>query len=144
MKSGKNPDYTTSMLLYERIKIGIKNYIHENELKIGDKIPTENELEEIFGASRITIRRSIKELVDENVIEVVRGKGTFVKSQKKKIHLLDLRGFTEGLSSDGNEICKEIILNEIISKESQIPDGLLKRYSEYLKLVRVVTDSEVH
>lgn len=142
MKSGKHSDSTTPMLLYEQIKMGIKSYIYENELKVGDKIPTESELEEIFGASRITVRRSIKELVDENVIEVVRGKGTFVKAQKKKIHLLDLQGFTEGLSSDGNEIFKTIISNEIISEELQIPENLSDRYNDFLKLVRVVKDSE--
>lgn len=142
MKSGKNPDSTTPMLLYERIKIGIKSYINENDLKVGDKIPTEIELEEIFEVSRITIRRAIKELVDEGVIEVIRGKGTFVKAQKKNIHLLNLKGFTEGLSSEENEVRKKIIFNEVINEDSQIPESLSRRYREFLKLVRVVKDSE--
>lgn len=130
-----------SVLLYEQIKIGIKELIKKNNLKARDKIPNETELGEIYNVSRITVRRAIKELVDENILEVIRGKGTFVKATKKNIHLLNLKGFTEGMSTEENNIEKKVIYNKVVSDDPDIPRVFLHEYSEFLKLVRIVTDS---
>lgn len=67
---------------------------------------------EIYNVSRITVRRAIKELVDENILEVIRGKGTFVKATKKNIHLLNLKGFTEGMSTEENNIEKKLYITK--------------------------------
>jgi len=44
----------------------------------GDKIPNESELAKEFGVSRTTIREAIKLLCSKNVLQIHRGKGTFV------------------------------------------------------------------
>jgi GntR family transcriptional repressor for pyruvate dehydrogenase complex len=44
----------------------------------GDKIPNETELAKEFGVSRTTIREAIKLLCSKNILEIYRGKGTFV------------------------------------------------------------------
>lgn len=44
----------------------------------GDKLPNENELAEQLGVSRTTVRNAIQNLVSQGVLEVRRGKGTFV------------------------------------------------------------------
>jgi DNA-binding FadR family transcriptional regulator len=56
----------------------IKNLIQEKKLTPGDKLPNEMELAERFNVSRPTIREAVKALVSQNVIEIRRGKGTFV------------------------------------------------------------------
>lgn len=58
----------------EHIKMLIKN----EDLKSGDKIPNETELGRLFGVSRPTIREAINSLVTQNIVEIVRGRGTFV------------------------------------------------------------------
>ena len=45
----------------------------------GSQLPTETELCEIFGVSRITVRESLKRLEMLNVVDIQQGKGTFVK-----------------------------------------------------------------
>lgn len=45
----------------------------------GDKLPTENELVERFGVSRVTIRESLKKLNSMGVVSIRQGDGTFVK-----------------------------------------------------------------
>ncbi|MFJ7936067.1 GntR family transcriptional regulator [Sporosarcina sp. NPDC096371] len=142
MRSQKNANSDDSILLYEQIKIGIKELIKSNNLKAGDKIPNESELGKIYNVSRITIRRAIKELVDEDIIEVIRGKGTFVKAAKKDIHLLNLNGFTDGLSTEENNIEKEILYRGMVSGKLDIPEVVSSKYYEFLKLVRVVKDAE--
>lgn len=142
MKSEKSGNSDDSILLYEQIKIGIKELIKNNNLKASDKIPNETELGEIYNVSRITVRRAIKELVDENILEVIRGKGTFVKATKKNLHLLNLNGFTDGLSTEENNIEKEIIYSQTVAGKLDIPEVVSNQYNEFLKLVRIVKDAD--
>lgn len=135
-------DLDSPILLYEQIKAGIKELIKTNNLKPGDKIPNESELCGIFDVSRITIRRAIKELGEEGVIEVIRGKGTFVRASKKDLHLLNLKGFTEGLSTEENNIVKEILHKGIITDDGEISKAFAHEQSEFVELVRLVKDAE--
>ena len=45
----------------------------------GDKLPNEIELSKELGVSRITLREAIRILVTRHVLEIKRGKGTFVR-----------------------------------------------------------------
>jgi len=51
----------------------------ERKYKAGDKLPNENELAAELGISRTTLREAIRILAANNVVEIQRGKGTFVK-----------------------------------------------------------------
>ncbi|MFT4107575.1 MAG: FadR/GntR family transcriptional regulator [Lacrimispora sp.] len=64
--------------LSEKTAERIRQYIEENGLKIGDKLPNEFQLAEICGVGRSTIREAVKILVFEQYVEIVRGSGTFV------------------------------------------------------------------
>lgn len=142
MKNQNTTNMDSPILLYDQIKAGIKELIKTNHLKAGEKIPNESELCEIFNVSRITIRRAIKELGQEGVIEVIRGKGTFVKASKKDLHLLNLKGFTEGLSTEENNIEKEILYKRIIKGDSEIAKAFSYVHDEFVELVRIVKDAE--
>lgn len=124
--------------LYEEIMTGIKQYIESNQLNQGDQIPTEAELCEIFQASRISIRRAIKELVDEGVLQIIRGKGTFVNTFRKEIHLLHFQGYTEGLTTKSDFITKDIISMEKIKGTPHINNKFNNQFDEYIELVRKV------
>ncbi len=52
--------------------------IVKKEYKIGDKLPNENLLSEELNVSRTTLREAIRILVTENILEIKRGKGTYV------------------------------------------------------------------
>ncbi|HUX20372.1 MAG TPA: GntR family transcriptional regulator [Spirochaetia bacterium] len=56
----------------------------------GEKLPTERELCEEFGISRITCRHALRLLQEQGLVERLPGKGTFVRSiQPKKVPILD-------------------------------------------------------
>lgn len=59
----------------------LRNMILEKEMQPGDRLPSESELGELFRVSRSTVREAIKLLTAENVVEIQRGKGTFVTMQ---------------------------------------------------------------
>ena len=50
----------------------------EKRFKAGDKLPNENELSAELNVSRTTLREAIRILVAYNILEIQRGKGTFV------------------------------------------------------------------
>lgn len=68
-------------LLGSQIEDRLMEYIQSGSLEIGDKIPNEFELAEMFGVGRSTIREAVKGLVTKGILEVRRGAGTFVCSK---------------------------------------------------------------
>ena len=67
----KNLTQRTAEGLYRRIAV-------ERGLAAGEKLPNEVELARELGVSRATLREAIRILVAQGVLEVRRGKGTFV------------------------------------------------------------------
>lgn len=65
---------------YEEIEQYILNLIAEQNLKPGNKIPTEIELCEQSGYSRMTINKALNHLAQNGRIVRTRGKGSFVAS----------------------------------------------------------------
>lgn len=59
----------------------IKELIRDKKLKPGEKLPNELELCALFSVSRPTIREAVKALVSQGIIEIRRGKGTFVSQE---------------------------------------------------------------
>lgn len=64
--------------LYEKIIKYLKDKITNRELLPGDKLPTEMELAQMFGVSRITSKRALEELRSDGMIYRVKGRGSFV------------------------------------------------------------------
>lgn len=56
----------------------ISKLIVEQHLTCEDKLPSEFELAELLGVGRGTIREGVKLLVARNVLEIRRGKGTYI------------------------------------------------------------------
>lgn len=57
----------------------MKAQIMDKEWKTSEKLPSESELSEIFGVSRVTIRQAIQKLVVLGLVETRFGEGSFVK-----------------------------------------------------------------
>ena len=68
-------------LLAFRVEEGLMNYILQEPIEIGERIPNEFELAERFGVGRSTIREAVKSLATKGVLEVRRGSGTYVISR---------------------------------------------------------------
>ena len=65
--------------VYKKLKETIIKEIKNGTLKENDAILSERLLTEKFGISRISVRKAISEMIEENYIYTVPGKGTFVK-----------------------------------------------------------------
>ena len=72
--SKRNLSQQTAERLYNSI-------VAEGTLRPGDKLPNEVELSQQLGVSRATLREAIRELAARGVLEVWRGRGTFVSEE---------------------------------------------------------------
>lgn len=85
-------------LLYSRVADRIYQYIKEENLQPGEKLPGERKLAEEWKVSRSTLREAIRELENEGIVHVEVGKGTFVtdyvEGRQVSIHLA-LKNFLE-------------------------------------------------
>jgi len=95
--------------LYYQIKQILQEMIDNEELKPNEPIPTERELCEIHGISRMTAREAIMALVNEGVLYRKQGRGTFVSGPKPKYRLTELRGMTEDMERMGHRVETEIV-----------------------------------
>lgn len=75
-QSGKDVKRTLGQKTEDRLM----KYILDKPVKIGERIPTEGELTELFEVGRSTVREAVKGLVTSGVLEVRRGDGTYVIS----------------------------------------------------------------
>jgi len=70
--------------LYIQIKNKMVNNVKNGIWNPGDSIPSENQLIERYNVSRTTIRQSIRELVQEGILETSRGAPTRVREIPKE------------------------------------------------------------
>lgn len=66
--------------LQARIKQILRDEITKGTWRQGDKLPTEPELMQRFGVSRITVSQALRDLTSEGLVVRRQGKGTFVSS----------------------------------------------------------------
>lgn len=89
--------YQLARILYKGIMRG--------ELRAGDRVPSENELSERYGLSRMTARKALSILTDKGLVRREKGKGTFVSKPKVEGGLFLIPDFhdemrRQGISSD--------------------------------------------
>lgn len=74
----------------------IKQDILEKRFSYGDQLPSENKLSEIYSTSRETVRKALSLLVEEGMIQKIRGKGSVVIHQNvTEFFIGDLISFNE-------------------------------------------------
>src|SRR4029077_19360255 len=87
----------SSSPLYERVESVLAAGIADGSLPPETQLPPEEGLIERFKVSRTTVRRAIQNLIDRGLVEVRRGKGTFVTQPKITQELTELTGFVEDM-----------------------------------------------
>ncbi len=92
---------------YEEIAVYLRGVIAESQL--GDRLPSESELCEQFGVSRMTARHAIQILEREHLVHRTRGKGTFVSARPVPRLLGSPLSFTESMRRRGMRASTTVI-----------------------------------
>lgn len=113
-------DKQSPIPIYIQIEEQLKQQIQQGDFPIGTAIPSERELTERFGVSRMTVRQSITNLVNDGLLYREKGRGTFVASPKVEQPLNGLTSFTEDMVKRGMVPSSKLIGFEILEPESDI------------------------
>jgi len=125
-------------LLYARIETVLANEISDGGLRVGDQLPTEDSLVARFGVSRITVRRAIQNLVSRGLVEIRRGKGTFVAAPKITQELTALSGFVEDMHALGRKPTARVIGKQIVTADAAVAGQLALTKGERVVRIRRV------
>lgn len=71
-------DRQSKLPLYDQIERNLCELIVSGRLKAGETVPSEWELAELYGVSRLTVRKALDELVHQRWLSKRQGVGTFV------------------------------------------------------------------
>jgi GntR family transcriptional regulator len=83
--------------LFEQLKDVIIQKITSGEYNPGECLPSERDLAQLYGVSRVTIRIALSDLVNDGILLKKHGKGTYVASKKIEHSLGSLIGVVEEL-----------------------------------------------
>lgn len=109
--------------VYLRLASTLRGLVELGELRGGDALPSERDLAQASGLSRVTVRKALDVVVAEGLIERRQGAGSFVTRQIEQPASV-LIGFTEDMQRRGAQVT-----SRQIRKQVGLPDP-----SEMLKL----------
>ncbi|MFD7968591.1 GntR family transcriptional regulator [Streptomyces clavifer] len=66
---------------YRQIADQLRASIADGSIPVGRRIPSLVELEQTYGVARDTLRKAVKVLKDEGLVETVNGMGVYVTAQ---------------------------------------------------------------
>jgi len=115
---------TGGIPVYVRIRESIREEITKGLLKRGEKLPPEHELAARHSVSRMTIRESIEDLVNEGLLYRRHGVGTFVAFPHLQRDHTRLTSFFDKAEEDGVEVRAELLSLEVMAAKARIARAL--------------------
>ena len=141
MYNGREIDYIPK---YIRIYEHIKNEIQSGNLKHGEKIYSESDIIKKYNVSTTTARKSLDVLRQENLIESIQGKGSFILQTKIVRNLKKVVSFTENIKRQSLNPSAKVIEKSILDDYAEYHEKLnLREGEKILKLVRIRYGDEI-
>jgi GntR family transcriptional regulator len=91
----------SSVPIYSQVERIVMDMIDSGRLSPGQRAPSEREIADTLGISRMTARAAMSGLVADGYLYSVPGKGTFVSNPKMRQDLLELTSFTQDMRKRG-------------------------------------------
>lgn len=142
-------DPSSPIPLYYQLKERLQAQIRSGRYQPGDRIPTETELQENYGVSRITVRNAIAALVAEELLIKKQGLGTTVAKPRIVEDSTRLRSFTEKSMAQGahsEEVEAKVLRVELMPAQPRIcaPLGIpLESRVIYVRRLRMIHDEPI-
>ncbi|GAB2900162.1 GntR family transcriptional regulator [Paraburkholderia jirisanensis] len=109
-----------SLPLYVQVEETLAQRIQEGVWAVGDQLPSEEQLIEEFSVSRTTVRTTIQNLLQRGLVEIRRGKGTFVARPKIAQALTGLTGFVEDMEALGMKATARVLGKSIVPAPADV------------------------
>lgn len=105
-------DRNGAVPIHEQIHELLKDRIVSNKLKTDQPLPSERELCDQLGVSRMTVRQAMDALRKEGLIYKKTGMGAFVSPHKLDIHTRNLNGFSDEMRRRGMKPTSNVLSME--------------------------------
>jgi GntR family histidine utilization transcriptional repressor len=115
-----------SVPAYERVKNLVVSQINSGRWSEGDQLPSENQLVNALGLSRMTINRALRELTNDGLIVRLIGVGTFVAATKAPSPLFEVRNIADEIQQRGHRHRTDVVY---VREEDADPAHLILRGS---------------
>lgn len=113
-------DTQASTPLYLQIHDTILRQIETGAYADGARLPSERELAELFGVSRMTARQAMRLLMQDGRINTRVGKGTFVQNPRLTQELRELTSFTDDIRRAGARPTSLVLNAEITAADVEV------------------------
>ncbi len=124
--------------LHARIKESLRARILDGTYSSLSQMPSEREVGDEFGASRITVRHALADLKREGLIFSLQGKGSFVSRPRARQDVNSLMGFAESMTPLGYEVINELLSLDFVDAETTVAERLhLTPGSRVVKICRL-------
>lgn len=126
----------SSVPLYQQLVNEIKDQIREGMLHVNDRLMTEIELSKEYDISRITVRKAIEILVDEEILVKRQGIGTFVAEKKLNRDITMFMGFTQSCHLAGRKAGTKLLTADLV--EATPTDMKNLELEEGERIIRII------
>lgn len=113
--------------LYAKVKDHILENIRNGAWEPGQRVPSENELVESFGISRMTANRALRELTAEGFLSRVPGVGTFVRAAPALSSLMELRNIAEEIEQRGHRYSSRVLTKASVAANPALAEEFEER-----------------
>lgn len=113
MMSWMNTDRHSQLPLYAQVEAVLAARIADGTYPPGAQLPNEASLLSSFGISRTTLQKTVQNLITRGLIEIRRGKGTFVTQPRLTQPLTELSGFVEDMRAHGRHPSARLLAKQI-------------------------------
>jgi GntR family transcriptional regulator, N-acetylglucosamine utilization regulator len=110
--------------LYYQIQRRLLEQIRLGAFQAGQSLPSEQEISEQLGVSRMTGRQALKSLRDLGVTYSIQGKGTFVSGIKLEKDFRQVASFTEEMQARGLRPKSKVLSFEVIPSDDESANAL--------------------
>lgn len=97
----RGASHSPPLPLYKQVKNYIEDRIGRGDWKPNMRIPSENQLVDMLGVSRMTANRAIRELSAEGHLVRLQGVGTFVAEHKPQCGFLEIKSISQEIKERG-------------------------------------------
>jgi GntR family transcriptional regulator len=130
--------HNSPMPLYQQVKQLVLRAIESGSLTPNNGLPSERELVELLGVSRITIRQALTELVQQGILYTTPSKGFFVAEKQNPYELNALLSFSALAAQRGQDSSSDVIEAAIIPASAPMARQLLVTTgSEVVSILRL-------
>lgn len=128
----------SSIPLHVQLANLLREQVVRRELRPDDRLPSERDLCQQYGISRITVRQALSDLAQEGLVYASVGKGTYVAETAFQEDLQPLSSFTQDLERRGMRASSRVLDAGVIPADDHWAEVLyIPRGTEVVRLHRL-------